>query len=87
MGETQSLPWEPQSDLKAQSLPWGAPRAKGENSAFPKRTIPWEENKRQVVLIGADIRGPRPERGGRNVEASMAPCVQLRGRGLRTSAC
>lgn len=40
MGETQSLPWEPQSDLKAQSLPWGAPKSQGGHSAFPKSNHP-----------------------------------------------
>lgn len=33
----------------------------------PGVSIHWEENERQLVLIGTDIRCPRPKMGGRNV--------------------
>lgn len=60
-------------------LPWGALKSKGKQG-LPQSIHPWgEENKRQVVLIGADRQCPKPESGGRKVEASMAPGLQLRG--------
>lgn len=84
MGETQSLPWEPQSDGRDTVSALGNPQVQRGKQCLPRASIHWEENKRQVVLIGADIWCPRPEMGGGNVEAIMAPGLQLRGLGLRT---
>lgn len=45
----------------------------------PRVSISWEENKRQVVLIGVDMQCPRSESRGWIVEASVAPSLQPRG--------
>lgn len=89
MGETQSVPGEPQSDLKAQSLPWEPPSLRGGNNAFSKSNHPLEENRRQVVLIGADIRCPRPEGrqgcGGQRGPLPAAERAWSEDPGMRTS--
>lgn len=55
--------------------------------SIPRGAIPLEENKRQVIVFGAHMWYPSSEMGGRNVEASMASSLQLRGLGPRTKAC